>query len=252
MLKPFSTKAYLSLSTNYPHLLRNRIDTTITIKEPIATLSNYTDNASSFFLMTKIFKGAKFHDHAFRERWKKMFSDREISKSAQIHYYLEVKDKFYRLGKIIHPFVEYTNNRFSNNFTLVLQSPKSKNEIADFLRLGVAFSCRICFSCDEQEKETLVNLVNKGKQIIKGWNKTSIEIFDTVEEAIGDLHPIAFSLWTRKNEQDYIDHIKKIGEIENNKAKKVALVFGNEQEGLSLLARKLIHPNIFSLVFVLT
>ncbi|MFH1588756.1 MAG: TrmH family RNA methyltransferase [Candidatus Diapherotrites archaeon] len=113
----------------------------------------------------------------------------------------------------------------------VLVEPKTKNEVADFLRLAEIFQCKLIL-IDEDKRNARQLLFEAGEKVKSIKSKKVIaEIHAKLINAIENYYSIGFSLWGKNSEKELI----------NLKHKKTALVFGNEKKGLSLESRKAVN-----------
>ncbi|MFC2174965.1 TrmH family RNA methyltransferase [archaeon] len=172
----------------------------------------------SFTIRAKFLGDVPFHEKALRERVKK-----KAKNTPGRTLYIEAKKKAdYVLIRVGLPELFHTEK--SLPLVLVLESPKTPFEIADFLRLAIVFNVPLRISI-EGDLRTLQAL-QEAKSIVKGHEKTKVMTYKTTLEAIKDRKAVALSLWGDKGE----DFLKK--------EKVDALVFGNEERGLKLSTQK--------------
>jgi len=216
------------------------------LKQVVTHISQLSRADQTLQITCHFLKGARFHEQAFRDRWKKI-DGRPFTLNAPVHYYLEVRETAYRLGKIV-VLNHITPTYPPLNVVLVLQNPRTRYEIADFIRLGIMFNCPIRLTCDNQPAAVVLALLQHAKAIMKGWQKTQIEVLPTLAEAIQDTIPLGFSLWSHKNEYTLFQYLQQLFDTSISEPHPglppLALVFGNEQEGLSLQARKLLPQRV--------
>ncbi len=179
----------------------------------VDTISNIIDKISKYKIKqinTKIKKDLNFHKKAIEDR----FLRKNNFDNKGIILYLESKfrlNKTYcRIGRIISEIKE------NKNISILLENSNNVQEIADFLRLGVALNCDVFFKNENNiDKE-----ITSAKKLFKS-NKIKYKIIKNLNE-IKDYYLIGFSLWGQNNE-------KTLLKINNNK---IMLLFGNENRGL--------------------
>ncbi len=173
---------------------------------------------SSFTIRAKLFGDVPFHERALRDRVKK-----KIKHPAGRTLYVEAHKKgggvYIRVGLPIQFHTEA-----KTPVVLVLESPKTPHEIADFLRLAIAFKAQLRISM-EGDLRTL-HALEEAKSIIKGHEKTKVMTYKHTADAIAGLDAVALSLWGDK------------GEKWLSKSGAQALVFGNEERGLKLSTQR--------------
>lgn len=147
-------------------------------------------------------------------------------------------------GAIIYRIFSYTQkikpkniSKFSN-ITILIENPRLKEEISDFLRLSLIFN--LTFKVIHDDKEQFNAMLNNAKRMTKGkLGNFKVEIIHDLNE-LKDYIKIGFSKHVNSNEQDLIKFLKE------NKNKKLLFIFGNDLYGLSQETRDKI-PNMFSL-----
>jgi len=158
----------------------------------------------------KIKKDLKFHKKAIEDR----FLRKNKFDISGINLYLEAKNRgektYCRIGKILSQDLE------KKEIALLLENSTNINEIADFLRLGVALKCKIFF----KNEFDISNEIEKAKKIFKS-NKINYTLINSLAK-INDYFLIGFSLWAKDSE-------KTLKEIT---PEKICLLFGNENRGL--------------------
>ncbi len=176
-------------------------------------------NLDAFTVRLKRLGDVPFHEKALKERVRK-----KCKHIAGRTLYVEAKktrdDVIIRVGL---PETFFTEAK--KDFVLVLESPKTPHEVADFLRLAIVFDLPLRISL-EGDLRTLQAL-QEAKKIVKGHEKTKVMTYKTTLQAIRGRKAVAFSLWGDKSEE----WLKKSPEIN-------ALVFGNEERGLKLSSQK--------------
>jgi len=172
----------------------------------------------SFTIRAKLFGDVPFHEKALRERVRK-----KIKHSAGRVLYVEAHkghDGVYiRVGL---PTQFHTDVKAPS--ILVLESPKTPHEIADFLRLAIVFKAQLRISIGGDLRT--LHALQEAKNLVKGHEKTTVTTYKHTKDAIAGLDAVAFSLWGDKGEEwlskNHVD----------------ALVFGNEERGLKLSTQK--------------
>jgi len=161
----------------------------------------------------KLKKDLHFHSKAIEDRYlrKNKFDENGIT------LYLEAKQRgkevYCRLGKII---LEQESKEEKRELSLLLENSINSQEIADFLRLGVALNCKIFFKTNVD----ISNVINDAKKIFRS-NKSNYTVISSLNE-IKDYYLIGFSLWAKESESSLLT-------IKQNK---IMLLFGNENRGL--------------------
>lgn len=180
--------------------------------------------------------GLPFHLRAVKDRLKKkkftLF--KEASGNVPV-LYLDLKAAegtvLARLGEqIISPPTEDPTPRLP--VTLVLFSPYTTQEVADFFRLSLSFNVQVILTNENQLVDKLV--AETGKTYFKGLSKISFSIEPSLEECLKQnpaKHVMGFSLWSRKTDRDLLADIR--ADFTNNHFESGwFLVFGNEKRGL--------------------
>ena len=119
---------------------------------------------------------------------------------------------------------------------LVLFSPFSTQEIADFFRLGLVFNTKLIFSNENHRIENLIEQVQR--TYFKGITKVNYIIIDTLESLVSKCIDscYGFSLWGQKSSQELIKQFKDA--IQENPEQEIFFLFGNEETGLPLSIRE--------------
>ncbi|MEK6835313.1 MAG: TrmH family RNA methyltransferase [Nanoarchaeota archaeon] len=138
--------------------------------------------------------------------------------------YLEIikKEKpYYRIFIIPYLYWEkFKMGKDKLNVEVVLENPEDKEEIKDFLRLCYIFNLPLNILTNKN----INNLIDKAKEEAKGipYEKFILDINKKLEGI-----KIGFSINSKLDEQDF----KKF--YNENKNKKILLIFGNEKFGLT-------------------
>lgn len=172
----------------------------------------------SFTIHLKTLGDVPFHEKALRERVRK-----KLKHNPGRVVYVEAKaQQDSVLVRVGVPEIFHQDKNVS--IILVLESPKTSHEIADFLRLAIVFGVPLRISI-EGDLRTL-HALQEAKQIVKGYEKTTVTTYKTTLDAIRGLNAVAFSLWGDSDE-------RVLRELHAE-----ALVFGNEERGLKLSTQK--------------
>jgi len=173
---------------------------------------------SSFTVRLKCLGDVPFHEKALRERVHK-----KTGNSPGRTLYVEARPMpgcvAVRVGM---PEVFHEEKRLG--LVLVLESPKTPHEIADFLRLSVVFNTPLRISIENDVRT--VHALQDAKAIVKGHEKTEVTTYRTTLDAIQGRKAAAFSMWGDSDEK----WLKTSGVD--------TLVFGNEERGLKLSTQK--------------
>jgi len=182
----------------------------------VNNISDIVDHIAKYKIKkinAKIKKNLSFHAKAIEDRFlrKNKFDEKGIT------LYLEAKQRgknvYCRLGKII---TQNVGQESQKEIALLLENSTNSQEIADFLRLGVALNCKIYFKTNVDTTKA----INDAKKIFKS-NKINYTIIPDLQE-IKDYYLIGFSLWAKESESSLLT-------IKENK---IMLLFGNENRGL--------------------
>ena len=117
---------------------------------------------------------------------------------------------------------------------LVLYSPHTVQEVADFFRLALTFNTQVILTDENNKVESIIQEVEK--TYFKGISKISFEITDSLESLLkkkSDSKVFGFSLWGNSPIADLnrkiLDKKRSPGDI--------LFLFGNEETGLPLWVR---------------
>ncbi|MFX1285058.1 MAG: TrmH family RNA methyltransferase [Promethearchaeota archaeon] len=214
----------------------------------IRVLTTYlkTNETSEFNLEFVSIGKVPFHRKAIIDRLKKR-NIKYLEKSNFV-LYLEAFNKKAdkktntpiiqcRIGRkfspIISPKVIYNNSLPQ----LVLYSPFTAQEVADFFRLGLAFSIPVIITDENNRANDLIKKVRE--RYYKGLDKIEYHITSSLSKFLDKYEEncFGFSLWgtTHVNElPKFIERVKS----STSERKDVSLIFGNEETGLPLFVRK--------------
>lgn len=128
--------------------------------------------------------------------------------------------RFYRKQRKSIPF------DFFNSFVIVFENPKTVYEIMDMLRLCASLNVelRIVGGSEDKIRRALDSIGGVAKSV-------KLKLYSNLDEALGDIYPIGFSVSGVFNEDDLIKIVKERGDV------KFGFLIGNEYEGLSIEAR---------------
>ncbi|MBS3149129.1 hypothetical protein J4455_00340 [Candidatus Woesearchaeota archaeon] len=165
----------------------------------------------------------------------------KVSDDAQTTLLIELfKEKGainYRIFSYKQKIKPKQTNKFSN-ITILIENPRLKEEISDFLRLSLVFN--LTFKVIHDDKVQFEAMLNNAKKLTKGkLGNFKVEIINNLSQLHGYIK-IGFSKHAEKNEQDLITFLKE------NKNNKLLFVFGNDLFGLTQTTREKL-PNMFSL-----
>jgi tRNA(Leu) C34 or U34 (ribose-2'-O)-methylase TrmL len=188
----------------------------------------------------KIEKGLPFHAKALNDRLKKQ----KFELIQGNNYLIEIKKYKTEILTVIMQNIELNELNADKNIQkllpnkksdllFILVEPKTKNEVADFMRLSEIFQVKLILIDSSPHAKQLLNEASERVKSIKS-NKLQVKIINSLEKAIQEYYAIGFSLWGNQSE-------KKLIELKN---KKIALIFGNEKKGLPLHTRNLVKEMI--------
>jgi len=211
----------------------------IEVEREIKTLKNTIQIITDYIVKTKvtlenieldIWKGVPFHSKAITDRLSKRSSQIKTEKheATDTRVFIEIRKistgMEIRLGKVLsrYNFISF------QDVALALISPRTKQEIADFLRLSIMFKCPVYISYEKRENE-IKDLMKKAKEIAAGHSKAKIILVGSNKEIL-DLREqkynlIGFSLWSHKSEKQFL-------QIISNRSERLLLIFGNEDDGI--------------------
>ncbi len=183
-----------------------------------------------------------FHKKALLDRLKKkkIINDPK----ADFKLYIEVRQLQGKLGdekgiqlRIGEKIVGQTSQSSSQILIpkLVLFSPHTIQEVADFFRLALTFNTQIIITNENNKAEEIIQ--NVEKTYFKGINKISFEItssLDSLMDKKSDSKFYGFSLWGKTPITNLITEIRR----ETNDHEDILFLFGNEETGLPLWIRE--------------
>lgn len=227
-------KLYNLESESFSHLIHTLINF---IEE-----NGYTDYAFDFRNIGK----APLHKKAIIDRLGK--KNIYLSSTSEFLLYLEIRSQPARKAeprKIIQARIgrkfKLQNNKTDFNQTfipkLILYSPFTVQEVADFCRLSLTFRMDIILSNENNLSEELIEKVRTS--YFKGIDKIKYNITPSLEKFIANSinKSVGFSLWGTKPINELPIAIQKMTSIESIKPV-IYFIFGNEEVGLPLTIRK--------------
>ncbi len=209
-------------------LLINQISTFLTIHNQNTTYS------LDFRAIGKV----PFHKKAIIDRLQK--KNFEFHTHSKFHLYLEIrsfKEKNRqnlqtRIGRKFVPEA-FSKEALQISPQLIIYSPYTEQEIADFLRLGLVFKIPLIFTDENKNTQDLIKRTQK--TYFKGISKVSFKIIPSLETFIKNNteRSFGFSLWGTKPVHDLPSIIQPIANQDKEKPL-INFIFGNEQIGLPL------------------
>lgn len=196
-------------------------------------------NQNVIIIDFKAFGSLPIHKKALSDRLKKnkytIVKDFKNHKTA-FSLYIDLKN----INNVVFVRIGTKKTQFSINrkypVSLVLCSPFTTQEIADFFRLALVFEIKIILT---NENKLVPKLVGDTKEtLFKGIDKISYQIVSSLSSMLESRRDnnkfLGFSLWAQAASEDYFKTIKELFK-ENNELKKsedIMLIFGNEERGL--------------------
>ena len=209
------------------------------------TLSAVQSNEKLLYIKFQAIGSLPFHKKAFRERIKKKRPLHSESDENTFNVYLECKeDDSHVLGRIGFIYLDEQKESSSESISLesiskmsvILFSPHTEVEIADFCRISLNFNfLEVIFS---NENEKVPDIIKETSQTtFKGINKVKLNVIPSLNDFINKNRDkylfLGFSLYASKNAQDLKKALK-------NSDKIPCIVIGNEVRGLEYKTQKMI------------
>ncbi|MHA1974199.1 MAG: hypothetical protein ACTSW1_14465 [Candidatus Hodarchaeales archaeon] len=196
---------------------------------------------NTFSIDFRSYSKIPFHKRSIIDRLKK--KKIHYSEEAPLQLYFEVnQDKktgnlIGRLGQKIPRNIQQELNK-TVSAVLVLYSPFTVQEVADFFRLGLSFNTKIIFSNENNKVPLLLKKVKK--TFFKGIDKVQFEVIPDIQQLISQdsNNCYGFSLWGKKNINDLSTSINDRKKETTNNNKSIHFLFGNEEVGLPLRVRE--------------
>ena len=219
--------------------------------DKLSELVNYTLSAINtkdkpLYIKFQAIGSLPFHKKAFRERIKKKTALNNESDETTLNVYLEcTEDNSHVLGRL--GFIYFDEKKESTSpepitispitqMSVILFSPFTTIEIADFCRISLNFDFLEVFYSNENEKVPDI-IEETSKTLFKGMDKVKYEIIPSLNDFIrnnsGNYSFLGFSLHALKNAQDLKKAIK-------NSDKIPCIIIGNEVRGLEYKTQKMI------------
>lgn len=180
-----------------------------------------------------------FHQKSLKDRLRK--KSIKVIKSPDdniFQAYLELKEMNNRVSaRVGRNFPRSTESLHSSHVDLVLFSPFTTQEIADFFRLALVFNLKVFLTNENKKVHELVE--ETSKTLFKGISKIEYEIIPSLRKLLDqetNNNYLGFSLWASQNERDFLKNLKG-----NRTSSKWSFIFGNEDRGLPLEAQKRIQ-----------
>lgn len=202
--------------------------------------SNNADN--KILLHFKSFGKIPLHKRAILNRLKKkgIVNDPENGFPIYIEMKTILKEGsdstsfFLRLGKMIISPKTTKSPQVIKRTKLVLFSPFTVQEVADFFRLALTFNTQVIFTNENKKVEILIEKTRK--TLYKGIDKIDYKIVDSISKLMKNTKRgifVGFSLWGS------ISIVKMPAKLasSNNISNQIFLLFGNEEQGLPLYLR---------------
>lgn len=211
----------------------------------LADFLNTHNAKKSYVLDFRAIGRLPFHRKAIIDRLKrkKLLSQGE----SEFHLYLEIKPRKKKNLETDPTFQARIGTKFVNEFLvngtpqtfdpkLVLFSPFTTQEVADFFRLGLAFNISIILTNENGKAQDLINRVQK--TFFKGVTKVSFKIVPSLENLIIQNPALSygFSLWGTKSVSEFPSMIQSL-HCQESKTPITYFIFGNEENGLPLFIR---------------
>ncbi len=205
--------------------------TTQNLKELIEFIKK---NAKLIETKIELQKGLPFHKQAILQRLKKqkltlIQGNKEIIEIKQFQNKIitRIMQNIELKEKPLNPINQKQLKKTIKEIIFILVEPKTKNEVADFMRLTEIFKTKLVLIDSTNHSKQLIKEASERIKSIKS-KKILVKINNSFEKTIKGYYTIGFSLWGKQTEQELI----------NLKHEKIALVFGNEKKGLPLHVRQ--------------
>ncbi len=219
---------------------------TTSLTDLLAHLEDYIVNkirSNTVFITYQAFGRIPFHKKAILDRLKRKHIFH--TGDAKHNLYIEVKrDKQtkekqpvikVRLGEKIGSTP--IRNKKITSPTLILYSPFTIQEVADFFRLALTFKARVIFTNENKMVEKIIEQVEE--TYFKGLSKVEHQIIPNLDSIMENKERslfYGFSLWG----SDPITSLREKIESSGKKREEIFFIFGNEEKGIPLNVRKMI------------
>lgn len=215
------------------------------------TLDSVNGNEKPLYIKFQSIGSLPFHKRALKERINKKTSLSKIADETTFNVYLECKEQnsqilsrlgfMYKFEKEEHLSSSETEilqdlDITKNKISVILFSPYTAIEIADFCRMSLNFDFLEVLFSNENEKVPEV-LEETSKTLFKGIDKVKYEVIPSLNDFISKNRYkysfLGFSLHASKNARDLKKALK-------NSDKIPCVVIGNEVRGLEYSTQKMI------------
>ncbi len=219
---------------------------TSSLSHLLTTLEDYISNTvktNTVEINFQAFGRVPFHKKALLDRLKKKGILHQ--KAAKFHLYLEVKQDIQvkesipiikvRLGEkfLMNASVENKPEPPS----LVLYSPYTTQEVADFFRLALTFNVNLLFTDENRSVKQVIAKVET--TIFKGISKVKYRVVPSLTKILQENEKegiFGFSLWG----SEPIINLPKVIASTGKNTRELFFIFGNEETGIPLAVRKLV------------
>ena len=217
----------------------------------LSELINYMLSAIKFnekplYIKFQAIGSLPFHKKAFQERIKKKTSLSTESAETTFNVYLEcTEENSYVLGRLGYIYLDEKKESESpepmtigsiTEMSVILFSPFTTIEIADFCRISLNFDFLEVFFSNENEKVPDI-IEETSKTLFKGIDKVKYKIIPSLNDFIRNNSEkysfLGFSLHASKNVHDLKKALK-------NSDKIPCIIIGNEVRGLEYKTQKMI------------
>ncbi|MHA1976889.1 MAG: TrmH family RNA methyltransferase [Candidatus Hodarchaeales archaeon] len=219
---------------------------TVSLSQLLTYLKEYASNKTEnndININYQAFGRVPFHRKAILDRLKRKGIIH--NSNARYQLYLEVKQGnqtkdnkipiIVRLGEKISPISP--TKTITTPPTLILYSPYTIQEIADFFRLALTFNTPVLLTDENNLVKKVVEQVES--TYFKGISKVTFEIVASLNSLLQENEEnsfYGFSLWGSHP----ISELPEMTASHGENTEKIFFVFGNEENGLPLEVRKLI------------
>ena len=210
------------------------------------TLSSIKDDDKPFHIKFQAIGSIPFHKKAFLDRIKKKGFSAEENMEPKVNLYLECKeDNSQVLGRLGFIYGDEKHDSTSldsvsldsiTNLSVILFSPYTTIEIADFCRISLNFNFLEVFFSNENDRVPVI-VEETSKTLFKGIDKVKFQVISSLNDFIKDNREkylfLGFSLYSSKGVKDLKLALK-------NSTKKPCVIIGNEARGLDYDTQKMI------------
>lgn len=243
----FKKKNFDFSTTSLSELVKFTVSSVNTIERPL-------------YIKFQAIGSIPFHKRAFQERIHKKMTIHKESNETTFNIYLECKEEQSEvLGRLGFIYSNEKKGSISLNnqetiedlaiskkkLSVILYSPFTTTEIADFSRINLNFDfLEVIFSNENGQVPDIIKETAKGSNeqkdsglSFKGMDKVNYKIIPSLNEFIEDNNEkyqfLGFSLHASKNTQDLKHTLKKSDKIP-------CIIIGNEVRGLEYSTQKMI------------